>query len=58
MPGFNSTASLDTVTELAVEEELWDWTTFLIEGAILPVLAVFGIAGHHFQILYQLYIVF
>ena len=45
MPGSNSSGSLNTVTELYEEEELWDWTTFLIEGIILPVLAVFGIAG-------------
>ena len=51
MPGSNSSGSLNTVTELYEEEELWDWTTFLIEGTILPVLAVFGIAGVTFQIL-------
>ena len=29
--------------------ELWDWSTFLIEGIILPILAVFGIAGKDFS---------
>ena len=33
------------------EEELVDWTTFCIEGVLLPVLAIFGILGetlHYF----------
>jgi hypothetical protein len=31
--------------ELLDQEELWDGTTFFIEGVLLPVLAVFGIVG-------------
>ena len=27
------------------QEELVDWTTFAIEGVLLPVLAIFGILG-------------
>ena len=53
MPGSNCSGSLDTVTELYEEEELWDWTTFLIEGTVLPVLAVFGIAGDIFFLYIQ-----
>ena len=29
------------------QEELVDWTTFAIEGVLLPVLAIFGILGKH-----------
>ena len=31
------------------QEELVDWTTFCIEGVLLPVLAIFGILGETSQ---------
>ena len=34
----------DSVRE-GQQEELVDWTTFCIEGVLLPVLAIFGILG-------------
>ena len=37
--------TLDTVEE----EELWQRTSFLIEGVLVPVLAIFGIAGNNFR---------
>ena len=44
-------ASRDSVR--VEQEELVDWTTFCIEGVLLPVLAIFGILGEKKQYLYQ-----
>ena len=35
----------DSVRVEQEQQELVDWTTFCIEGVLLPVLAIFGILG-------------
>ena len=42
-----SHVATDRVTVAEQQEELVDWTTFAIEGMLLPVLAIFGILGKH-----------
>ena len=44
-PMNGSHVATDRVTVAEQQEELVDWTTFAIEGVLLPVLAIFGILG-------------
>ena len=45
----NGSQTKDTETvSLLGERELWDLTTFLIEGVVLPILAVSGILGKEY----------
>ena len=45
----NGSQTKDTETvSLLGERELWDLTTFLIEGVVLPILALCGILGKEY----------